>query len=142
MVYLVADVHDPASCFFDYFYSLVFAERPDHIPQICTILVVDYFPSILRSEHDVILTHPLGMRQTICLVCHTLTFLSAIGLNILIATERCFLYNFLSPTRIAGGFLFRFDHLPKGMSKRASKLEALLPWCGKQDLNLHVLNEH
>lgn len=29
-----------------------------------------------------------------------------------------FLYNFLLPTRIAGGFLFRFAQLPKGINKK------------------------
>jgi len=29
-----------------------------------------------------------------------------------------FLYNFLFPTRIAGGFLFRFAQLPKGINKK------------------------
>jgi len=30
-----------------------------------------------------------------------------------------FLYNFLFPTRIAGGFLFRFAQLPKGINPKA-----------------------
>jgi len=29
-----------------------------------------------------------------------------------------FLYNFLFPTRLAGGFLFRFAQLPKGINKK------------------------
>jgi len=28
-----------------------------------------------------------------------------------------FLYNFLFPTRLAGGFLFRFAQLPKGINR-------------------------
>jgi len=38
-----------------------------------------------------------------------------------------FLYNFLFPTRIAGGFLFRFAQLPKGINKNPSPARSAEP---------------
>src|SRR5699024_11892750 len=38
------------------------------------ILIINYFSSILRSEDDVIRTHPLRMRERIRLLCHEITF--------------------------------------------------------------------
>jgi hypothetical protein len=49
---------------------------------------VDRISSRSGCEHYVVLTYPFSMRQTVCLVCHTITFLTAIGLNILIVVER------------------------------------------------------
>jgi len=37
-----------------------------------------------------------------------------------------FLYNFLFPTRIAGGFLFRFAQLPKGINDPGGAAMTLL----------------
>jgi len=37
-----------------------------------------------------------------------------------------FLYNFLFPTRIAGGFLFRFAQLPKGINSKRQHNAAVL----------------
>ena len=50
---------------------LVFIPRSDDVSQIFPILMIDGFSSVFRTEHDVILAHPFGMRQTVCLVCHT-----------------------------------------------------------------------
>ena len=55
----------------DYLYPLVLAELPEDLPEVGPDLVVDHFPSILRREHDVVLAHPLRVRQAVGLLGHT-----------------------------------------------------------------------
>ena len=54
----------------DYLYPLVLAELPEDLPKVGPDLVVDHFPSILRREHDVVLAHPLRVRQAVGLLGH------------------------------------------------------------------------
>ena len=71
MVYLLAGVQIRHPVPFHYLHSLVLAQRPYDLPQICSVLVVVDLSLLLWRKHHMILAHPLGMRQTVCLVCHT-----------------------------------------------------------------------
>ena len=73
---------------FDDLFSLVLAQCPYYVSQVCSVMVVDDLSSVLRAEHDMILALSLGMRQTIRLVCHTSHLSFAIGLNNFIVANR------------------------------------------------------
>ena len=98
------------------FHPFVSAQRFDDVPQIFPILIVDDFPSVFRAEYDMILTHPFGMGQTVCLVCHT-SHLSLCNRpeHPYCTSKGAFCITFL-PTRLAGGCLFHFVQLPKGIN--------------------------
>ena len=77
LVFFTAGGHGPASYVSPWFplpciYSIdtafwcFLSDLPD-----THVLLLDDFSSVFRAEHDVILAHLLGMRQTVCLVCHT-----------------------------------------------------------------------
>jgi len=55
----------------DDLYPLVLAELPEDLPKVGPYLVVDDFAPILRREHDVVLAHPLRVRQAVGLLGHT-----------------------------------------------------------------------
>ena len=57
--------------------SLVFAELPEYLPDVRPDLVVDDFAPILRREHDVVLAHPLRVRQAVRFLRHGLHTLSS-----------------------------------------------------------------
>ena len=112
---------------FYYLYALVFAQRPDILLYVSSQFSIDRFSSVLGRKHNVVLTHPLGMRQTVCLVCHTFHFSFCNRPEHPYCSRKVsFLYNFLPSTRIAGGFLFRFAQLPKGTNKKQQALAGLL----------------
>ena len=74
---------------FQDFYPLILTQSSDYFPQVFPILLIDYLPSVFRTEDNMVFAHPFGMCQTIRLVCHTLTHLSfTIGLNTFIVTDR------------------------------------------------------
>ena len=54
--------------------ALVPAQGPQDLPHVPAILVVDYLSPILRCEHDVVLAHPLRVRQAVVLVRHVSPF--------------------------------------------------------------------
>ena len=54
----------------DDLHPLVATKLPQDLPQRVPVLVVDDLSPILRCEHDVVLAHPLRVRQAVCLVCH------------------------------------------------------------------------
>ena len=54
----------------DYLDALVPAEVAENLPEGFPVLVIDHLSPILRSEHDVVLAHPLRVRQAVRLVCH------------------------------------------------------------------------
>ena len=55
----------------DYLDPLVLAQLPEDLPKVGPYLVVDDFAPILRREHDVVLAHPLRVRQAVGLLGHT-----------------------------------------------------------------------
>ena len=61
---------------FQNLYSFVFTQCPYYFLQALSILIVNYFSSILWCEYDMVFAHPFRMRQTICFICHKVTFLS------------------------------------------------------------------
>ena len=61
--------------------SLVFAELPEYLPDVRPDLVVDDFAPILRREHDVVLAHPLRVRQAVRFLRHGLHTLSSRNLD-------------------------------------------------------------
>ena len=44
-----------------YFYAFIFAQSPDYLLQICSILIIYDFPPVLRYKHYVVLTNPFSM---------------------------------------------------------------------------------
>ena len=54
----------------DYLDALVLAEPPQDLADVVPDLVVDDFAPILRREHDVVLAHPLRVRQAVVLLGH------------------------------------------------------------------------
>ena len=54
----------------DYLDALVPAEVAENLPEGFPVLAIDHLSPILRSEHDVVLAHPLRVRQAVRLVCH------------------------------------------------------------------------
>ena len=57
--------------------ALVLAELPEYLPYVLPDLVVDDFAPILRREHDVVLAHPLRVRQAVRFLRHGLHTLSS-----------------------------------------------------------------
>ena len=53
----------------DYLHPLVPAQVAEYLAQRIPVLAVYQFAPILRCEHDVVLAHPLRVRQAVCLVC-------------------------------------------------------------------------
>ena len=105
---------------FYYLHILVFTKCPDILLYVLSQFSVYRFSPVLGCKYDVILAHPLGMCQTLRLVCHTshLSFCNRPE-HPYCSRKVFFLYNFFPSTRIAGGFLFRFDQLLKGTNKNA-----------------------
>ena len=60
-----------------YLDALVLAELPEYLPYVLPDLVVDDFAPILRREHDVVLAHPLRVRQAVRFLRHGLHTLSS-----------------------------------------------------------------
>ena len=60
-----------------YLDALVLAELPEYLPYVLPDLVVDDFAPILRREHDVVLAHPLRVRQAVRFLRHGLHALSS-----------------------------------------------------------------
>ncbi len=54
----------------DYLDALVPAEVAENLPEGFPVLAIDHLSPILRSEHDVVLAHPLRVGQAVRLVCH------------------------------------------------------------------------
>ena len=65
----------------DYLDPLVFAELPQYLADVGPYLVVDDFAPILRREHDVVLAHPLRVRQAVRFLRHGLHTLSSRNLD-------------------------------------------------------------
>ncbi len=57
--------------------ALVLAELPGYLPYVLPDLVVDDLAPILRREHDVVLAHPLRVRQAVRFLRHGLHTLSS-----------------------------------------------------------------
>ena len=60
-----------------YLDALILAELPEYLPYVLPDLVVDDFAPILRREHDVVLAHPLRVRQAVRFLRHGLHTLSS-----------------------------------------------------------------
>ena len=65
----------------DYLDPLVFAELLQYLADVRPYLVVDDFAPILRREHDVVLAHPLRVRQAVRFLRHGLHTLSSRNLD-------------------------------------------------------------
>ena len=90
------------------FYTFVIAELAYNLPYFLTVLPINSFSPILRSEDNMVLTQPLRMCQILFFRHKKHLFDCGRELEQLRSIEKVFfMFNFLVPTGIAGGCLFR-----------------------------------
>ena len=63
----------------DYLDPLPLAQLPEDLPEVLPVLVVDCLSPILWAKHDVVLAHPLGVREAVRLLCHGVLLPPAAG---------------------------------------------------------------
>ena len=109
---------------FKYLYSFLLAQSSDYFLQVCSILIVYDLSSVFRNEHYVVLAHPFCVCQTVCLVCHKISFHCSNRLDILFYhVWRFFGITFVTHPHSGWLSVSHFVlNLPKGvMQKRQTK---------------------